>query len=565
MATMNKNKNVSFKRELLKVFEKRDNFPFIGDDYENAAHKVLFIGNVKSGYEPTKNRTVKQYPSENYYASIFDSSNNKLSEITSKIRERYARIKGVESDERNSDYKNEISFCNFDLDYYNHLEDNKCPKGADFQKSTRAIKKVVEILQPNKVVFVGNQALVMASRNISKEKKGIANLPDFLKKLGIGFVTLPLKKNALEKKDDCAFQNNSNESILDDPLNTLKDIVSVYYDRTFKSLSDDPYLMELDEIPVDDLFDKKNGDDIIEGVSFNEYFWFRKLKEGINKIETVNKSIKAKGLIKTDAELRQEDEANRIKRMVDWLEKLDCCIAEGFVPDFLSFLSKKDVCGALEITENFVRSFNQEEDVVGRSGASQKLNMAYRILNSSGDSEDKRIAQCMKNRIFVGIKNRTTKSRLVDSKDAENGLYDHVAWVNNSKLKITKAFAKRFWLPNEDVSLRQSVIHITGTIRGSYKIELKVGSRLISSSYNKDDKLRSARCIADKIMLDINKKNLNIKAESSEQESEGEIIGVVTFTPRYGIELDESCQVCFDKECNLPKGISLKILPFCGV
>lgn len=157
---MNPKKNAKIKKALIKtgIFEKSSYTPYIGDEYEDAEKKFLFIGNSKYPADDNFIEDIQEqnYPRTNYCSQITSYCKQDLKSIeTKRLGKKTIRVVKTFTKQERLDL-NSICFYNFYYDRF--VKGVEIPDQGFKSKDERlfkyqnALMSVIKILKPNKIL-----------------------------------------------------------------------------------------------------------------------------------------------------------------------------------------------------------------------------------------------------------------------------------------------------------------------------------------------------------------------------------------------------------------------------
>lgn len=278
---MDPKKNAKIKKALMKtgLFEKASYTPYIGDEYEDAEEKILFIGDCKL---PVKNEFIKEgekdiYPKANYctqvvhYCKLIKDLDD-VQDIKS-LKEHLVPPENkrltMESIRTLKNYAKNKSFNYGNFAYYNFFNDQfdngsipnqgLSSKSNELKQYQNKLLAVVEKLSPDKIVI---ESSVVKNKIIGRSRDS-----SFFKKNGISY--------EVADEDDVSAIDNYDESIawINDELN--EGFLSVVEEKRKDIYS---FFLILNKIPVEKLNE----------LDYNKKMELLKLTQFLHRFSTIN-------------------------------------------------------------------------------------------------------------------------------------------------------------------------------------------------------------------------------------------------------------------------------------
>lgn len=467
MLEMDSKKNAKIKKALMKtgVFEKASYTPYIGDEYEDAEEKILFIGDCKLPQDKRFFKDSKDFPKVNYCTQIISycNQNTSIRRIRDEIKEKmylgenerptFAYPQRIQKylEQNKVNYK-KIAYFNFIYDRFDKDSIRKIsiPSGDDLEQYFKTLFVIIDKLNPEKIIYI-DEAIFRTINN--RKQTAVFNN----KKFDMWIEEKEIKKEILSTSSSCNKSNenqieNSDNSIRnDDVLNESIKLIKIVKDKLeafFKEkldISEGDFLALIDGV-YNDPIEANNlyVDKLIESEGDTWKIWnlmieISKIK---NNLERLKRKIDEKKVYQTRQEQIIEKKAKYIEYMLDLTESERLYIGHTLIPSFFKYidpkyeLEKEMPEGEQHYSSNEFNEFLKERFNANKleksNGIGKTLNAIYKFFQHNPDKSKRKYAEMMKKSIFIADSNRRIW-QLWDKKTLVNHKYK--MWNPNVSIK----------------------------------------------------------------------------------------------------------------------------------
>lgn len=439
--TSNEKYDTKIKKSLMEdgTFEKASYTPYIGNGYENAEEKILFVGDCRL--------PIKEYESKrktnNYCNRIIDYCSQNLKTKKTELRMGIDAINGLKKfiNENEKKWEN-ISYYNFFFNQFDKHADksiffNQGPAGDILEQYLTALKKVVVALKPTKILLLGNAIKTKINDRLKYPKS--FNGKKFLAwitSMEIEYSVIPLRqphivRNKLGDQATVPIRPYSDLELCINNIGNFKKRFSILRDLSdllTPHITDKTRYSELSKIPSNDIdpFDPVFPEKIILD-NFDAciiYLCMRKINQTRKALIRIKEKIEAKKAYQTPQERINEKKARYFEFMLDLIHPEHLYIAHTLIPSFLKYIDQKDELedemfdGEADIStaefNQFLKKLHEKNALEKARGIELTLNSVYKIF-CSNESKNK-YAKMMKESIFISEKDDQI-CRLYNKKD----------------------------------------------------------------------------------------------------------------------------------------------------
>jgi hypothetical protein len=440
---MDPKKNAKIKKALMKtgLFEKASYTPYIGDEYEDAKEKILFIGDCKLPYDKRFLKESKDFPKVNYCTQIISYCSRETTKR--KIRDEIKNEMNLDGENERPTFAypqkiqsfsnlkkisfDSISYCNFVYDRFDRvkkgsIKPNQIPSGEELIDYLRVLKEVFNILNPHKVFFVDNATNEevnnrkkvsffdgknfrdwICGKNI--ECKNLSGYCENVVEKEISFDTAQEKRDIIKQSEWIICEKNL-ENIEREIGNVVRKVCSqIDGDKLNRLLSEEnPDLVLKDEIilPIDKW----------DAVAL--YVYQKKIEELKCHFKLLKKVYKEGDLYGMNDKLKKREKMDDFIFMLNFLENENYYIEYTSIPNMLKYISElreknKDRIPGLDEKETLSRDgfyeyVNKKSNEKGK-GVANILKSICSEMNSSPDEYGK-YREIMKNKVFMAVNKR---------------------------------------------------------------------------------------------------------------------------------------------------------------